>query len=200
MTSEQFIDDYLRSTETIVKKISHADIDRVIDLLYEAWNAERQVFLAGNGGSASTATHFASDLNKYASELGKKRFRAIALTDNVPLLTALVNDEGWERVYTWQLDNLMREGDLFVAISVHGGSGSDRAGPWSQNLLRAVKAVKEKKGKVIGLVGFDGGALRQAADASIVVPVDSTPQVEGFHLVLTHLIVERLRKLVGETR
>jgi D-sedoheptulose 7-phosphate isomerase len=200
MTSDQFIDDYLRVTETIVEKISRADIDHVIDLLYEAWKGDRQVFLAGNGGSASTATHFASDLNKYASELGKRRFRAIALTDNMPLMTALVNDEGWERVYTWQLDNLMREGDFLVAISVHGGSGSDRAGLWSQNLLRAVKTVKEKNGKVIGLVGFDGGALRQAADASIIVPVESTPQVEGFHLVLTHMIVERLRKLIGETR
>jgi D-sedoheptulose 7-phosphate isomerase len=199
MTSDQFIDDYLRVTETIVEKISRADIDHVIDLLYEAWKGDRQVFLAGNGGSASTATHFASDLNKYASELGKRRFRAIALTDNMPLMTALVNDEGWERVYTWQLDNLMREGDFLVAISVHGGSGSDRAGLWSQNLLRAVKSVKKKNGKVIGLVGFDGGALRQAADASIVVPVESTPQVEGFHLVLTHMIVERLRKLIGET-
>src|SRR5712664_3354478 len=127
MASEQFINDYLRLTETIAKKISHEDIDRVIDLLYEAWKFDRQVFLAGNGGSASTATHFAADLNKYASELGKKRFRAIALTDNMPLMTALVNDEGWEKVYTWQLDNLMKEGDLLVAISVHGGSGSDRA-------------------------------------------------------------------------
>jgi D-sedoheptulose 7-phosphate isomerase len=200
MTSEQFIDDYLRVTETIVRKISRTDINRVVDLLYEAWKADKQVFLAGNGGSASTATHFASDLNKYASELGKKRFRAIALTDNMPLITALVNDEGWEQVYTRQLDNLMREGDLLVAISVHGGSGSDRAGPWSQNLLRAVKAVKARKGKVIGLLGFEGGVLRKAADASIVVPADSTPQVEGFHLILTHLISEQLRNLIGETR
>jgi D-sedoheptulose 7-phosphate isomerase len=200
MTSEEFIDDYLRVTETIVRKISRTDINRVVDLLYEAWKADKQVFLAGNGGSASTATHFASDLNKYASELGKKRFRAIALTDNMPLITALVNDEGWEQVYTRQLDNLMREGDLLVAISVHGGSGSDRAGPWSQNLLRAVKAVKARKGKVIGLLGFEGGVLRKAADASIVVPADSTPQVEGFHLILTHLISEQLRNLIGETR
>jgi D-sedoheptulose 7-phosphate isomerase len=87
-----------------------------------------------------------------------------------------------------------------VAISVHGGSGSDKAGPWSQNLLRAVKTTRQKGGKVIGLVGFDGGELRKTADASIVVPADSTPHVEGFHLVLTHLISQRLKELISDKK
>jgi len=199
MHSEEFIDLYLRELESISRRISQEDIDKVIELLYEAWRNGRQVFLAGNGGSASTATHFASDLAKFTSVEGKRRFRAVALTDNVPLVSALTNDLGWENVYVEQLKNLMDEGDVFVVISVHGGSGADRAGPWSQNLLKAAKFVKDNGGRVVGLAGFGGGVLKQMADACIVVPINSTPHVEGFHVVLTHLICARLRELIAES-
>jgi len=195
--SQEFIRIYLQELESITKRITVEDIEKVIELLYEAWKEGRQVFLAGNGGSASTATHFASDLAKFASAEGKKRFRAIALTDNAPLISALTNDLGWENVYVEQLKNLMCEGDVFVAISVHGGSGVDRAGPWSQNLLKAAKFVKDNGGKVVGLAGFDGGILKQIADACVVVSINSTPQVEGFHVVLTHLICAGLHKLIA---
>lgn len=197
MRSGKFIDLYLQELESIARRISHEDIDRVIELLHEAWKDGRQVFLAGNGGSASTATHFASDLAKFTSVEGKRRFRAVALTDNVPLVSALTNDLGWENVYVEQLKNLMSEDDVFVVISVHGGRGADRAGPWSQNLLKAAKFVKDNGGKVVGLAGFDGGVLKQIADACIVVPINSTPHVEGFHVVLTHLVCARLRELIS---
>jgi D-sedoheptulose 7-phosphate isomerase len=197
MDHKEFVSNYLDEVQVIIRKISRDDINRTIDILYEAWRNDKAVFVAGNGGSASTATHFACDLNKYVSSDASHRFRAIALVDNIPLMSALTNDDGWSDVYSYQLESFMKEGDVFVGISVHGGSGSDRAGPWSQNLLKAVKVTKEKKGKVIGLIGFDGGMLRQLADASIVVPANSTPQVEGFHLVLTHLISARLKEAIG---
>jgi len=199
MRNRDFISLYLRELESIIGRISQEDIERVIELLYEAWRNWRQVFLAGNGGSASTATHFAGDLVKFASVDGKRRFRAMALTDNVPLVTALTNDLGWENVYVEQLKNFMHEGDVLVVISVHGGSGSDRAGLWSQNLLKAATFVKDNGGEVVGLAGFDGGILKQIADACIVVPINSTPHVEGFQLVLTHLICARLRELIAES-
>jgi len=199
MKSKDFVNEYLRELESITRCISIEDINSVIELLYNTWKKGRQVFLAGNGGSAPTATHFACDLAKFTSIEGKKRFRAISLVDNWPLVSALTNDLGWENVYIEQLRNLMREGDVFVVISVHGGSGADAAGLWSQNLLKAAKFVKENGGKVIGLTGFDGGNLKQIADACIVVPVDSTPQVEGFHSVLSHLICVRLRELIEES-
>jgi D-sedoheptulose 7-phosphate isomerase len=199
MRRDDFVEQYLKELEAITRRISQEDTNSAIELLYKAWKEERQVFLAGNGGSASTATHFACDLAKFTSMEGKKRFRAISLVDNTPLVSALTNDLGWENVYVEQLKNLMREGDVFVAISVHGGSGSDVGGPWSQNLLKAAKFMKENRGKVVGLAGFDGGALKQIADACIVVPINSTPQVEGFHSVLSHLICARLRELIGES-
>jgi len=199
LRNKDFIDEYLREVESVSRRISKVDIDGVIRLLYDAWKENRNVFTAGNGGSASTATHFASDLAKFTSVEGKPRVKALALTDNVPWITAITNDLGWGSVYVEQLRNLMKEGDVFVAMSVHGGSGADVAGPWSQNLLAAAKFVKEKRGRLIGLVGFDGGVLKKIADACIVVPVNSTPHVEGFHLVLTHLICARLRELIEES-
>jgi len=192
-----FTDSYLEGVQDIVSRISREDIDKTIGVLLEAWKEDKAVFVIGNGGSASTATHFASDLNKYVSSDAPHRFRAFALVDNIPLVSALTNDDGWSDVYSYQLEAFMKEGDVLVGISVHGGSGSDKAGPWSQNLLKAVKVAKERKGKVVGLIGFDGGMLRQLADASIVVPANSTPQVEGFHLVLTHLISARLKEAIG---
>jgi len=161
LENEDFIDAYLRDVESISRRISKDDIDRVIRLLYDAWKENKRVFIAGNGGSAATATHFASDLAKFTLVEGKPRIKALALTDNVPWMTAITNDLGWGNVYVEQLKNLMEEGDVFIAISVHGGSGADQAGPWSQNLLAAAKFVKDNDGKLIGLAGFDGGVLKR---------------------------------------
>jgi D-sedoheptulose 7-phosphate isomerase len=194
-----FIKQFLEDVRKIADIIPTKDIDSFINLLYNAWKEGRNVFIAGNGGSASTATHFASDLMKFTSVEGKPRFKAFSLVDNTPLVTALTNDLGWSEVYVEQLKNLMSPGDVFVAISVHGGSGMDKAGVWSQNLTKAAQYVKDNGGKVLSLVGFDGGVLRQISDASILVPVNSTPLVEGFHLVLTHMICARLKELIAQS-
>ncbi len=190
-------DEYLNEVSQIASKLDRASIDRAVGILYAAWKSDNQVFAIGNGGSASTATHLACDLNKWVSDEATRKFRAFSLVDNIPLVSALTNDNGWSDIYYEQLRNFFRPGDVLVAISVHGGSGSDKAGPWSQNLLKAVKYAKENGGKVVGLSGFDGGALKTASDACIVVPADSTPHVEGMHLVLTHLICEQLRGLIS---
>ena len=190
-------DEYLNEVSDIAKKVDRASVDKAIKILYEAWKSDAQVFTIGNGGSASTATHFACDLNKWVSDESDKKFRAHALVDNIPLVSALTNDNGWGDIYSDQLKNFFRKGDVVVAISVHGGSGSDKAGPWSQNLLKGVKYAKDNGGKVVGLSGFDGGVLKTAADACIVVPANSTPHVEGMHLVLTHLMGEQLRAMIS---
>jgi D-sedoheptulose 7-phosphate isomerase len=199
MNEIAFINNYLTDTKHVTQEVSQTDIQAVMDLLYLAWKDGKQVFIAGNGGSASTATHLACDLSKFTATEGKRRFRAICLNDNIPIISALTNDLGWDSVYYEQLRNLMNPGDLLVVISVHGGSGVDKAGIWSQNILRAAKYTHDNGGKVIGLSGFDGGALKQATDVCIVAPINSTPQVEGFHVVLTHMLCAGLKQMITET-
>jgi D-sedoheptulose 7-phosphate isomerase len=199
MTEISFIHEYFEDLKVTTQRISQEDICSVLRLLYTVWREGKQVFITGNGGSAASAIHFACDLNKYTAIEGKPRFKAFCLNDNIPLVSALTNDLGWDNVYYEQLRNFLNIGDLLIVISVHGGSGADKAGVWSQNILKAAKYVQDNGGKVIGLSGFDGGAIKQVADACIVVPVNSTPQVEGFHVVLTHMLCAGLKQMIAET-
>jgi len=197
LVNQDYIDNYFREMELICKRFNRADIDRVIETLYSAWKYEKTIFLMGNGGSASTATHMACDLAKCTIVEGKKRLRVICLNDNIPLMSAWINDHGFENLYSEQLRNLMRNGDVLIGISVHGGTGKDKAGLWSQNLLKAMKIAKDEYGAtLIGLSGFDGGVFTEICDACVVVPFNSTPQVESFHLALEHLITNCLKEKI----
>ena len=197
MSNRDYIDAYLARMAAVIHDLPRPEIDAAIDLLFEAWRSGKTVYLAGNGGSASTASHFACDLAKWTVCAGKPRFRVLALTDNMPLFSALVNDEGADSVYAEQLEAFAGEGDVLILISVHGGSGAGNAGAWSGNLLRALQVARDRGARTLGLSGFDGGALKRLADLCIVVPVDSTPQVESFHLALQHLICDRLRQRIA---
>ncbi len=196
MENKQEIEQYLTEIKQICDEISREDIDKIIEALYSAWKNGNQVFFCGNGGSAGTATHFMCDLFKVTIVEGKKRFRAQCLNDNIPLMTALINDDGFDNLFSEQLKNLFRKGDVIIGLSVHGGSGSDKAGLWSQNLLKAMDYVKKNGGTTIGFSGFDGGAMKEFADICVVVPFDATPHVEAFHVVLQHLIAFRLKEKI----
>lgn len=198
MENKEQIEQYFEEIKDIIDNISREDIDRAIEMLFDAWKNENQVFFCGNGGSAGTATHFMCDLFKVTIVKGEKRFRAFCLNDNIPLMTALINDEGFDNLFIEQLKNLFKKGDILICLSVHGGSGKDKAGLWSQNLLKAMDYVKKHGGKTIGFSGFDGGAMKEIADVCIVVPFNATPHVEAFHAVLQHLIAFRLREKIME--
>ena len=198
MENKDFIQNYLSEAREVTEAISVADIDRAVELLFEVWRNGNQVFTCGNGGSASTATHFACDLAKTTAMPGKRGFKVECLNDNIPLMLALINDDGFDNLFYEQLKTKFQKGDVLICISVHGGAGKDQAGLWSQNLLKAMKYAQEKEGQSIGLSGFDGGPMKEVADACIVVPVNSTPQVESFHLVLEHLICSCLRQKIAE--
>jgi len=198
MKNKEDIEQYLIEIKKIADTISREDIDEAIELLFDAWKNERQVFLCGNGGSAGTATHFMCDLFKVTIVEGKKRFKAYCLNDNIPLMSALINDNGFDNLFIEQLKNLYRKGDVLICLSVHGGSGKDKAGLWSQNLLKAMDYVKKNGGKTIGFAGFDGGAMKELADVCVVVPFNATPHVEAFHVVLQHLIAFRLKQKIME--
>jgi D-sedoheptulose 7-phosphate isomerase len=120
------------------------------------------------------------------------------LVDNIPLVSAWTNDSGWGTVFAEQMKPWLTDKDVLVGFSVHGGSGEGNAGPWSQNLVAAMKLAKEREAKIIGFAGFDGGAMTKIADCPLVVPTDSeiygTPLVEAFHVVLHHAIIFDLKE------
>lgn len=173
-------------------------LSRAIDLLDKCRRNNGTIFTIGNGGSASTASHLCADLNKWATGDGKIPTKAVCLLDNVSAMTALTNDNGWDNVYIEQLKNFgVTSKDCIVGFSVHGGKGQDKAGQWSQNLTKAIAYVKEKGGSSIGITGFDGGAMKGLCDVNINIPANSTPHVEGFHVVVHHCLVDGLRVIAG---
>lgn len=194
----EYIDKFLKGVVEISQNVSHKDVDDFIKMISEAWFNNQNIFICGNGGSASTASHFTADLNNCLSDIeGAKMLNVTCLNDNMARFSALVNDRGWENVYTEQLRNYFKPGDLVIAISVHGGSGKEKAGVWSQNLLKALQYAKDNGGKALGMAGFDGGVMKKICDVCIVVPYNTTPHVEGFHVVLHHLIYDALPKRIN---
>jgi len=199
LENKGFIQNYLSEVTKVAQAISVDDIDKATELLFDAWKRGSRVFTCGNGGSASTATHFACDLVKTTATPDKRGFKAECLNDNIPLMLALINDDGFDNLFYEQLRTKFQKGDVLICISVHGGAGKDKAALWSQNLLKAIKYAKDEGGKAIGFSGFDGGPIKEIADACIVVPINSTPQVESFHLALEHLICSCLRQKIEES-
>ncbi|HJL70409.1 MAG: SIS domain-containing protein [Anaerolineales bacterium] len=186
-----YVDEYLTGLETAIRDLSRADVQAVVDALLAAWREDRQVFIIGNGGSAATAAHMMNDLCKLTIVPGKRRFRAIALTDNVPLLTAWGNDASFEDVFVEPLRNLMRAGDVLIVISTSGDS---------PNLIKAMKCVQtEFSGTVIGITGSGGSRLAAGADLVVRIPSDHIGQQEDGHLIVNHAVsnalAERLRAL-----
>ncbi|MFW6121007.1 MAG: D-sedoheptulose-7-phosphate isomerase [Petrotogales bacterium] len=184
----EYITKYFEDAKDVLDHLSKEDISKVIQVLLEARNTGKKVFICGNGGSASTATHMACDLFKLGG------IKAISLNENMPLATALINDEGWGELYVQQLERLYEGGDVLITISVHGGTGEDKAGLWSQNLVKAIDCVNNHQGTTIGFSGFNGGLMKDITDVCVVVPFNSTPLVESFHIVLEHLIAFRLHE------
>lgn len=197
---KKYIDEYFSKMNHLIQEIPKDRIEEVIETLYNAWEKNAQIFIMGNGGSASTASHFACDLAKGTIVKDKKRFRVISLVDCIPLVSAWTNDSGFGSIFVEQLRPWVKEGDVLIGFSVHGGSGKGEAGPWSQNLVKAMNLAKERKAKIIGFSGFDGGAMKEMADICIAIPINSeplgTPLVESFHVVLHHLVCSALKQKI----
>jgi len=182
-TSER-IATYLSDMKGTLSKLPMDDIERVVNLLREARAHKKRVFLFGNGGSAATASHLACDLGKGTNRHGRPRLRVVALTDNVPLISAWANDSSYDNVFAQQLQEEIEPEDIAIAIS---GSGK------SPNVLNGVRVARSAGAITIGLTGFDGGELRTLVDLCIIVPDDSIDQVEDVHLMLGHIVASCLR-------
>jgi len=194
--STSLIDDFFESTKSSIDRISRTAVDSAVRELFIAWHDRKNIFVIGNGGSASTATHLACDLAKNVGECG---LRALSLNDNIPLVSALTNDNGFDNIFTEQLKPWLGKDDVLIAISVHGGSGSDKAGAWSQNLIKAIQLAKSSGAKTIGLTGFDGGLMKNLVDVWINTPCNDTFQVEALHVAVHHAICAALRSRIGES-
>lgn len=171
-------------------------------MLFECWQKRGTIFTMGCGGSASTASHFASDLAKTTIIPNKNRFKAISLVDNISLVSAWTNDNGWRVIFAEQLDPWLTENDILVGFSVHGGSFEEEKS-WSENLTEAMKLAKERKAKIIGFSGFSGGAMRKLADVNLLVPVSKKPYatalIEGLHVLINHAIIFDLKERISKS-
>jgi D-sedoheptulose 7-phosphate isomerase len=178
-TLEAFAAEYLARTQELIGTLDPSAIARVVQHVQEARDAGKRIYAIGNGGSASTASHFVNDMGKGASVGRKKRFKVVPLTDNVEWMTALSNDLSYDDVFAEQLKNFAESGDLLLAIS---GSGN------SENVLRAVAYAREVGCKTVGFSGFGGGKLKDLVDECIVVDSDHMGRVEDMHLILQHVV------------
>lgn len=178
---------YIHQLQDTLDRLPVAEIERVIELLYAARLNGQQVFIMGNGGSASTASHFVCDLAKNTRRDGWPHFRVIGLTDNMALFSALANDDGYENVFAHQLENLVRSGDIVIGISTSGNS---------KNVVNALALAERLGATTIGFTGFDAGQVGEMVDLNVHVPSSCIEQVEDVHLMLEHLIVTVLRERV----
>ena len=189
MKKSEFINKYLSETAEIAKNINRQAIERAVEVLLKIKSQGGRVFFLGVGGGAATGSHAANDFNKIAG------IPTICLTDNPGLLTALVNDEGWDAIFKRQLEmQKLNSRDCLFIYSVGGGTETV-----SKNLVLAIEYAQKIGAKIVGVVGKDGGATAQKADACILVPCpdDSrrTPHTEDFQLIMDHLLVNLLAKL-----
>jgi D-sedoheptulose 7-phosphate isomerase len=176
-------------------RIDPAEVQSLADMMHAAYLEGRMIFLIGNGGSGSNASHFCEDVGKCTLKLpddlsndGKKRVRILSLTDNTPYILAWANDEGFERVFVEQLRNLASPGDMLIAISGSGNSG---------NILRAVEWANRNGLKTFGCTGFSGGKLKTMAHKGLHVPLDDMGIVETIHLAAFHWVVDDLHRRIS---
>ena len=178
------LEDHIEEVRAALARIPTSAVERVVEIILDAYGRNRHVYIVGNGGSAATATHFACDLSKATIVEGRARLRVTSLTDNVALLTAWANDSSYENVFAEQLCNLLNPGDVVIGISASGNS---------PNVLNAIAAARDREAVTVGLVGFAGGALMTAVDSAVHVESHSYGVVEDCHLVLEHAITESTR-------
>lgn len=180
---KEFIERYVQSVSDCLAGVPYEAVQRLAETLLSACKRGATIFVAGNGGSASTASHLACDLTKTTLGANPRyksdRFRAVSLSDNVALMTAWANDEGYEHIFSEQIKNLGRANDVLLVISASGSS---------PNIVNALEAARFLGIHTVGLLGFDGGRAKLLADYSIVIESFDYGLVEGVHSVLGHMV------------
>ena len=180
---KDFIFDYLNQLKGLLDVFPSDRFEEIGRALLSAYNEERQVFIMGNGGSGSTASHFVCDINKGSCLELKKKFKVICLNDNVPTILAYANDLSYDKIFVEPLKNFLQPKDLVIGIS---GSGN------SENVLQAVSYARENGARTIGLSGFNGGKLAQIVDIPFVAKINDMQKVEDIHMIVVHMLMQYL--------
>ncbi|MFC1864237.1 SIS domain-containing protein [Chloroflexota bacterium] len=173
------IQDYINGLIECLEELSRQNVEEIVDIVIRAWRKGNRIFIMGNGGSATTASHFARDLQIGTAMEGKARIRTISLTDNIALVTALANDIDYSSIFEEQLVGQLEEGDVVIGISASGNS---------PNVLKATEYARKNGAMTIGFIGFGGGKLKELTHKSIVLSSRDYRQVEDVHLGLAHII------------
>ena len=182
-----FVKMYTSQLNEILNALPADKFIEINNVLQDARETGKQIFVIGNGGSAAAASHMVCDFGKNTRQPGKNRMRAICLNDNIPSVMAYANDEGYDVIFSEQLLALGKPGDILIAIS---GSGN------SANILKALETAHQMQIKVIGLTGFKGGKMKALTDICLVVPSDSMEMIEDVHLIINHILAGLLRGAV----
>lgn len=175
----RFLKSYFGSIKKDIDLIETKGILRIIKVIRQAYKKDKKIFVFGNGGSASTASHFATDLAKNCSMGRKKRFKAISLNDNVSLMTAYSNDVSYEDIFSEQLKNFIGRDDVVIGISVSGNS---------KNIIKAIETAKRYKAKTMAFLGFNGSKVKNIVDEYIIIEDTDYGRVESLHLAMCHII------------
>jgi len=176
--------EYFTSLQEVLDHLDFSMIDRMTDAVWENYERDRALYIFGNGGSAALASHFACDIGKGTVAAGRKRLRTVALTDNVPLITALANDLAYADIFSEQLAGIAEQGDAVLAIS---GSGN------SSNVVRGLEEARKLGLRSLVLTGFAGGRVKALADLCLIVPSENMQHIEDAHLCATHAIFRAIR-------
>jgi D-sedoheptulose 7-phosphate isomerase len=182
-----FVNMYTSQLTEILNALPEDKFIEINDVLQDARETGRQIFVVGNGGSAAAASHMVCDFGKNTRESGKNRMRAICLNDNIPSVMAYANDEGYEVIFSEQLLALGQAEDILIVIS---GSGN------SANILKVIETARQMHIIVIGLTGFKGGKMKDMTDICLIVPSDSMEMIEDVHLIINHILAGLLRGAV----
>jgi len=187
--SKEKISSYFKELKESLDDLRQEGIEELADSILGAYDQGRQIFIMGNGGSASTASHFACDLNKGCCYGLEKKIKVMCLNDSIPTLMAYANDVAFSEVFVEQIKNFLQPNDLVIGIS---GSGN------SENVIKAIQYANEQNANTFGLTGFDGGELVKIAKKTLVVPINDMQKIEDIHLVITHVIMQMVIKELNE--
>lgn len=183
---------YFEKLGALVPVLPYDAMDRIVELILGACRQDGTIFVFGNGGSAASASHMICDLNKSATQTSQSfRIKAMALTDNVPLLTAWANDLSYEHVFSEQLKNFVRPGDVVLALSCTGNSA---------NVLAGLRTAKQMGAITAALAGFDGGAMKSLCHVCAIVPCENMQMIEDLHQAMLHSICSSVGQSLREAR